>query len=151
MISELYQSLSDMGVFTSMQIYFIFNIISFAISFYIINKFNFMNKSKATKSLINLFISLLISYVIGMLSLQSDFITNLFVFYVTPLNILFLILFIFTIVLLILMLIDVSKRNFKEKGERVMWVLVILLGTIFGAFLMGPWVYYLMVKRNNNQ
>jgi hypothetical protein len=54
-----------------------------------------------------------------------------------PFNIVFAIFWIW-------MIIDVIRIRFKNKNERILWILVVILASIFGAIL-----YYFVVKRLN--
>ena len=49
-----------------------------------------------------------------------------------------------SLVFWILMIIDASKRNFKNPNERVVWIIVIVILGILGAT-----IYYFAVKRNS--
>ncbi len=40
------------------------------------------------------------------------------------------------------MIVDCATRNFKNKSDKIVWILVIILTHFVGAF-----VYYLVVKR----
>ena len=42
----------------------------------------------------------------------------------------------------IMMIIDVSRRNFKESSEKAIWVLLIVLTGLIGAT-----IYYFVVKK----
>jgi hypothetical protein len=44
------------------------------------------------------------------------------------------------------MLIDCIKREFKKSDEKIVWVLVIILTQIIGAF-----IYYLIVKQKEDK
>lgn len=55
----------------------------------------------------------------------------------------FCIVFIFAgIVFWILMLVDVAKRNFTKKDDKIIWVLIVALLGVIGAL-----IYYFVVKR----
>lgn len=51
---------------------------------------------------------------------------------------------IFLFVFWILMIIDVTKRRFKEDNEKIAWILVILLANWIGAI-----IYYFVIKKSN--
>ena len=42
------------------------------------------------------------------------------------------------------MIIDCATRTFKNKADKIVWILVIILTHIIGAF-----IYYLVIKRKN--
>ncbi|MEI6731260.1 MAG: PLDc N-terminal domain-containing protein [archaeon] len=48
------------------------------------------------------------------------------------------------IVFWVLMLIDCAKRKFKNDVEKIVWVLVLLFGRIFGAI-----AYYIVIRAMN--
>lgn len=49
-------------------------------------------------------------------------------------------------VLWVLMIIDVAKREFKNPDDKTMWLLIVVLTGIIGAA-----IYYFMVKRKDNR
>ena len=44
----------------------------------------------------------------------------------------------------IFMSVDCAKRKFKKDGEKILWILIMLFGTWFGAL-----VYFLVIKQFN--
>ena len=56
----------------------------------------------------------------------------------------FIALFIFLFVFWILMIIDAAKRKFKTDGEKIAWILIIVLASYIGAI-----IYYFVVKRKD--
>lgn len=44
----------------------------------------------------------------------------------------------------ILMIVDCAKRKFKEEGEKIVWILILIFLHILGAI-----IYYFAVKREN--
>ncbi|MFH1173559.1 MAG: PLDc N-terminal domain-containing protein [archaeon] len=48
---------------------------------------------------------------------------------------------VFAFVFWILMIVDVAQRTFKDDGEKVAWVLIVILLGIIGAI-----IYYFIVK-----
>ena len=42
------------------------------------------------------------------------------------------------------MIVDVAKRDFKDKDDKILWVLVVVLAGFIGAI-----IYYFMVKRKD--
>lgn len=48
-----------------------------------------------------------------------------------------------SVVVWVMALVDVIRSNFKNENEKIIWVLVILLGGIIGAVL-----YYAIGKKN---
>ncbi len=59
----------------------------------------------------------------------------LFVIFIIGISILAFIFWIF-------MIIDVAKRKFQTDGEKIAWVLVVILAGILGAI-----IYYFVIKR----
>lgn len=53
---------------------------------------------------------------------------------------------IFAFVFWVIMIVDVSKRNFKKPDDKTMWVLVVVLAGIIGAI-----VYYFVIKKPNKK
>jgi len=51
---------------------------------------------------------------------------------------------ILVLILWIWMLVDCAKRNFKNTGEKIIWVVVIALGNWVGAL-----VYFIVIKSLN--
>lgn len=51
---------------------------------------------------------------------------------------------IFLFVFWIMMIVDVAKRDFPRTEEKIVWVLIILLAHILGAF-----IYYFLVKKRD--
>ena len=44
------------------------------------------------------------------------------------------------------MIVDCAARNFKNKGDKVVWILIIILTHVVGAF-----IYYLVIKRKEKK
>ncbi|MEK6840228.1 MAG: PLDc N-terminal domain-containing protein [Nanoarchaeota archaeon] len=42
------------------------------------------------------------------------------------------------------MIIDCAQRNFKNKNDKIIWILVVVLLHSIGAF-----IYYIVIKRKN--
>ena len=49
---------------------------------------------------------------------------------------------VFSLIVWILMIVDVAKRDFKKEGDQIMWILIIVLTGIIGAL-----IYYFIVKK----
>jgi len=60
--------------------------------------------------------------------------------------IIFIALAIFALIFWIFMLIDVVKRKFKNKNEKIIWVLIIVLTGIIGAL-----IYYFIIKKKHKE
>lgn len=50
---------------------------------------------------------------------------------------------IFMFVFWILMIVDCAQRKFKTEGEKIVWILIIILASWVGAL-----IYYFVVKKN---
>jgi len=44
------------------------------------------------------------------------------------------------------MIVDCATRNFKSKSDKMIWVLIIILAHIIGAF-----IYYFVIKRKEKK
>jgi len=44
----------------------------------------------------------------------------------------------------ILMIVDCARRKFKNSNDRVLWILVLVLAGVIGAF-----IYYFVIKKPN--
>jgi len=49
-------------------------------------------------------------------------------------------------VLWVWMIVDCAKRNFRDGNEKIMWLVIIVLGSWVGAI-----VYYILIALNNPQ
>ena len=49
-------------------------------------------------------------------------------------------------ILWVLMIIDVAKREFKNPDDKTMWLLIVILTGIIGAV-----IYYFMIKRKDKK
>lgn len=52
--------------------------------------------------------------------------------------------YLIALVFWILMIVDCAKRKFKENNEKIVWLIVVIIG-----YWVGALAYYLVIRMNN--